>query len=87
MLEFATGCVAESSMRTPSVNFPRLSRMMSECFTVSQGSAAVESWSWNLMRVICLAEEGKEVALDHVAGIAQIFIGECTVLAELLQLP
>ena len=80
MLELATNCVSELSMREASVNFPQLSRMVNECLTVNQSWAAVETWSWNLMRLICLAEKDKETALDYVSGIACIFIGECKII-------
>ena len=86
MLELATSCVSESSVREASVNFPQLGRMVNECLTVNHSWAAVETWSWNLMRLICLADDD-EVALDHAAGIACIFIGECAVLGELLLSP
>ena len=83
VLEFAASCVVQSSMRDASVNFPQLSRMTKECLTINQSWAAVETWSWNLMRLICLAEEDKEVALDYITEIACIFIGEYTILAKL----
>lgn len=76
MLEFATSYVAKSSSRAPSVIFPHLSEMVRECLSVTPSSAAMETWSWHLMRAVCLAEEDKEAALDHVNGIAQMFIGK-----------